>query len=82
MPASPVVGPGDEIVVKMWGRVVGIQRVTVDRDGKIFFPKFGSIYVAAKTFTELKSYLRSKVSTIHFGLSVLSWLRFYQFQYG
>lgn len=66
MPPAPdyVVGPGDEVVVKMWGRVEGIQRMTVDRDGKIFFPKFGSLYVAGKTFAELKSYLRSKVSTI------------------
>jgi len=66
MPPSPdyVVGPGDEIVVKMWGRVEGVQRMTVDRDGKIFFPKFGSLYVAGKTFSELKSFLRSKVSTI------------------
>jgi len=66
MPPAPdyVVGPGDEIVVKMWGRVEGIQRMTVDRDGKVFFPKFGSLYVAGKSFSELKSYLRSKVSTI------------------
>ena len=66
MPPAPdyVVGPGDEIVVKMWGRVEGIQRMTVDRDGKIFFPKFGSLYVAGKTFSEVKSFLHSKVSTI------------------
>ena len=66
MPAAPdyVVGPGDEIVVKMWGRVEGIQRMTIDRDGKIFFPKFGALYVAGKTFSELQSFLRSKVSTI------------------
>ena len=66
MPPAPdyVVGPGDEVVVKMWGRVEGVQRMTVDRDGKIFFPKFGSLYVAGKTFSELKSYLRAKVSTI------------------
>ncbi len=66
MPPAPdyVVGPGDEVVVKMWGRVEGIQRMTVDRDGKIFFPKFGALYVAGKTFSEVRSYLRSKVSTI------------------
>jgi len=66
MPPAPdyVVGPGDEVVVKMWGRVEGIQRMTVDRDGKIFFPKFGSLYVAGKTFSEVQTYLRSKVSTI------------------
>ena len=59
-----IVGPGDEIVVKMWGRVEGTQRMVVDRDGKIFFPKFGSLYVAGKTFEEMKSFLKAKVSTI------------------
>jgi protein involved in polysaccharide export with SLBB domain len=66
MPVSPdyIVGPGDEVIVKMWGRVEGTHRMVVDRDGKIFFPKIGSLYVAGKTFAELKSFLKSKVSTI------------------
>lgn len=66
VPVSPayVIGPGDEIVVRMWGRMEGTQRMTVDRDGKIFFPKIGSLYVAGKTFSELKSFLKSRVSTI------------------
>jgi protein involved in polysaccharide export with SLBB domain len=65
-PAVPgyVIGPGDEIVVRMWGRMEGTQRLTVDRDGKIFFPKLGSFYVAGKTFEELKSFLQGKVSGI------------------
>jgi len=66
IPVGPgyIVGPGDEIVVKMWGRVEGTQRMTVARDGKIFFPKFGSLYVAGKTFEEMRAFLKSKVSTI------------------
>lgn len=66
IPVGPgyIVGPGDEIVVKMWGRVEGTQRMVVDRDGKIFFPKFGSLYVAGKTFEEMRAFLKSKVSTI------------------
>jgi protein involved in polysaccharide export with SLBB domain len=66
MPAVPghVIGPGDEVVVRMWGRMEGTQRLTVDRDGKIFFPKFGSFYVAGKTFEELKAFLKEKVSGI------------------
>ncbi len=66
MPVAPgyVVGPGDEIIVKMWGRVEGTHRLVVDRDGKILFPKIGSLYVAGKTFEEMKSFLRAKVSTI------------------
>ncbi len=66
IPVSPgyIIGPGDEIVVRMWGRVEGTQRMVVDRDGKIFLPKFGSLYVAGKTFEEVKGFLKSKVSTI------------------
>ncbi len=66
LPVSPgyVVGPGDEIVVRMWGRVEGTQRMVVDRDGKIFFPKFGSLYVAGKTFDEVRAFLMGKVQTI------------------
>src|SRR5512143_1699008 len=66
MPPVPgyVIGPGDEIVVRMWGRMEGTQRLTVDRDGKVFFPKLGSFYVAGKTFEELKAFLQGKVSGI------------------
>ena len=66
IPVAPgyIVGPGDEIVVKMWGRVEGTHRMVVDRDGKIFLPKFGSLYVAGKTFEEMRAFLKAKVSTI------------------
>ena len=66
MPAAPgyVIGPGDEVVVRMWGRMEGTHRLTVDRDGKIFFPKLGSFHVAGKTFEELKTFLKGKVSGI------------------
>ncbi|MGZ8441769.1 MAG: polysaccharide biosynthesis/export family protein, partial [Candidatus Deferrimicrobiaceae bacterium] len=66
MPAVPgyVIGPGDEVVVRMWGRMEGTQRLTVDRDGKIFFPKLGSFHVAGKTFEQLKAFLKGKVSGI------------------
>lgn len=66
MPVSPmyIIGPGDEVVVRLWGRMEGTYRMVVDRDGKIFFPKIGSLYVAGKTFDELKAFLRGKVGNI------------------
>ncbi len=36
-----VIGPGDEIIVKLWGRLEGTHRMRVDREGKIFFPSSG-----------------------------------------
>jgi protein involved in polysaccharide export with SLBB domain len=64
VPDDYVIGPGDEIVVKLWGRLEGSHKMRVDRDGKIFFPKLGPMYVAGKTFGELKTYLRNKVGAI------------------
>jgi polysaccharide export outer membrane protein len=66
MPVTPdyVVGPGDEVIVRLWGRMEGTHRMVIDRDGKIFFPKIGSLYVGGKTFSDLKTFLKSKVSTI------------------
>src|SRR3990170_2925522 len=64
VPDDYLIGPGDEIVVKLWGRLEGSHRMRVDRDGKIFFPKLGPMYVAGKTFGELKTFLRSKVGAI------------------
>jgi polysaccharide export outer membrane protein len=66
MPVSPsyVVGPGDEIVVRTWGRLEGTTRMTVDRDGKIFYPKIGPIQVAGRTLGELKALLRGKIGAM------------------
>jgi len=59
-----MIGPGDEIVVKLWGRTEGTYRMRVDRDGKIFFPKLGSMSVAGKSYGELKTFLRNKVGAM------------------
>lgn len=66
VPVAPdyIVGPGDEVIVRLWGRMEGTHRMVVDRDGKIFFPKIGSLSVAGKKFSELQSFIRSKVSNI------------------
>ncbi len=61
---SYVIGPGDEIVVKTWGRLEGSTRMTVDREGKIFYPKIGPLLVAGKTFGELKAFLKAKVGSM------------------
>jgi len=64
VPDDYVIVPGDEIVVRLWGRMEGTHRMRVDREGKIFFPKLGTMNVAGKTFGELKSFLRGKVGSI------------------
>lgn len=64
VPEDYVIGPGDEVVVRLWGRVEGTHRMRVDREGKIFFPKLGPMHVAGKTYGELKTFLRQKTGAI------------------
>jgi len=64
VPDEYVIGPGDEVVVQLWGRMEGVHRMQVDRNGKIFFPKFGSFYVAGKSFGEVKEMLRGKTGSV------------------
>ncbi|MBS1243687.1 MAG: periplasmic polysaccharide biosynthesis/export protein [Deltaproteobacteria bacterium] len=63
VPDNYVVGPGDELVVKLWGRLEGTYRLRVDRDGKVFLPKMGPLSVAGKTLGEVKTLLRNRFGT-------------------
>ncbi|MBP2676017.1 MAG: polysaccharide export protein [Deltaproteobacteria bacterium] len=63
-PDDYVVGPGDELIVKLWGRMEGTHRLRVDRDGKVFIPKMGPLSVAGKTLGDVKTLLRNKFGTV------------------
>lgn len=65
VPANYVVGPGDEIDIKIWGAVdIGI-RLPVDRQGQITVPKVGPITVTGIKASELDTYLRKQISKVY-----------------
>lgn len=64
LPAEYVIGPGDEIVVRAWGQVDIDYRATVDRDGRIYIPKVGSISVAGVQYQNLEAKIRKSVSRV------------------
>ena len=41
-----VVGPGDELLIRVWGQVSFNDRLTVDRSGAIYVPRVGSVHVS------------------------------------
>lgn len=61
VPADYVVGPGDEIVLKMWGMVDADARLTVDRNGQVAIPRVGVVTVAGLKSSQLESALKSQV---------------------
>lgn len=64
VPADYVIGPGDEVVLRLWGSVDADLKVTVDRNGQISLPRIGTFRVAGTPAWQLESALRSRVAKV------------------
>jgi protein involved in polysaccharide export with SLBB domain len=58
------IGPGDELLIRIWGQVSFNNRLTVDRTGSIYLPQVGAVHVAGLSYGELESHLRSEVGRV------------------
>ena len=72
VPPDYVVGPGDELRIRIWGQVNSQANVRVDRSGEIYLPQVGQVHVAGLKFSELDAHLRDAVGRVYrnFDLSV------------
>ena len=61
VPADYVVGPGDEIELKIWGVIEADTNLTVDRNGQISIPRVGVVNVAGIKSSQLETALRNQV---------------------
>ena len=62
--ADYVVGPGDEILVRVWGQVNLDLELTVDRAGAVFIPQVGNVGVAGLRFQQVPDFLRARLERI------------------
>jgi protein involved in polysaccharide export with SLBB domain len=60
-----VLGPGDEIDLKLWGAVDADLRLAVDRNGQLNIPRVGTVNVAGIKASQLEATLRSQVSRVY-----------------
>ena len=65
VPADYVIGPGDELYVRLWGQLNVELRVTVDRNGQVFVPKVGPISVAGVHVSQLDVHFRQQIERIY-----------------
>lgn len=61
VPGDYIVGPGDQIIVQLYGTESINETLEVSREGSIDFPKIGPVSVAGNSFDELKKILAAKV---------------------
>ena len=64
VPADYVLGPGDELLIRAWGKIDLDSRVTVDRNGQIYLPKVGSLTVAGLRYEQAEGYLHSAIGAL------------------
>jgi protein involved in polysaccharide export with SLBB domain len=64
VPSDYIIGPGDELQVRIWGQVGADLRVIVDRSGQIYIPQVGQISVAGIHYGDLEQHLKGEVSKI------------------
>jgi len=67
-----VVGPEDELRIRIWGQFAFSENLRVDRSGNIYLPNTGPIHVAGLQFSQLDAQLRKALSRVYrnFDLSI------------
>ena len=62
VPVDYIVGPGDTLVVQIYGNEPQTYELTVERDGRINFPKMGPVMVSGMTFDAARQAIETQVS--------------------
>lgn len=64
-PVNYVLGPGDEVIIDIWGTNQATIRQTISPDGTINIPDIGMINLNGMTIKEADSYMKRKLGQIY-----------------
>ena len=64
-PANYLLGPGDELVIFLWGETQLRETYTISRDGKIYDEKVGLLNLTGKSISEARQYLKDQYGRIY-----------------
>jgi protein involved in polysaccharide export with SLBB domain len=59
-----ILGPGDNVIIYLWGRVEKEYNLTLDREGKVFVPKVGEIIGWGLTLEQFSQVARKRFSRV------------------
>lgn len=68
-PQNYRLGPGDEVVIDIWGTSEDHIRQTISPEGSIMVSQLGPIYLNGMTITEANNHVKNKFSTKYAGVS-------------
>jgi protein involved in polysaccharide export with SLBB domain len=68
-PENYHLGPGDEVIIDVWGASETTIRQTISPEGSILINNLGPVYLSGKTVKEANSYLKQEFARIYSGVS-------------
>lgn len=67
-PVNYILGPGDEIVVDIWGEATNVHRIEVGKEGTVIIENLGPIYVHGLSIKEAGDRIIEKLRALYRGL--------------
>ena len=58
-------GPGDEVIISLWGETDTYDTKVINRDGQIYIENIGILNLGGKTVDEAKEYVLAKYSRVY-----------------
>ena len=68
-PDNYKIGPGDEIIIDIWGANQNTIRQTISPDGYINIDNLGLVYLSGMTIKKAEDYLRNELNKIYSGIT-------------
>lgn len=68
-PKNYTLGPGDQIIIDIWGAAENNYQLTITPEGAIQISGLGPIYISGMTIEEASNLIRSRLSEIYAGLT-------------
>jgi protein involved in polysaccharide export with SLBB domain len=65
IPKNYNLGPGDELIISLWGESESYNSKTINRDGQIYIDNVGLLNLSGKNISEAKKYIISKYSRVY-----------------
>jgi polysaccharide export outer membrane protein len=67
-PPTYVLGPGDEVIVSVWGETKLYHQLIVNREGNVLIPDVGPVSAGGTTIQQFRDRLLRRMSSVYSGL--------------
>lgn len=65
-----ILGPGDNVIIYIWGRVEKEYNLTIDRQGNVFIPKIGATTAWGMTIGDFSGQVKQRLSRVYSDIEI------------